>query len=139
MTILSPSDDFWYRSLAPLSNAVSRLDYVSGLRQPGGTYAHWGLSRTFGEAAANEAIAGAHSRIFSEILRTPLKRLVEELRNTASERGADTQEVLSELVSRGDRLIPPRLSGGSKRHFNSIWQALSALERALGPRNGPTA
>jgi hypothetical protein len=139
MTILSPSDDFWYRTLAPLSNAVSRLDYVSGLRQPGGTYAHWGLTRTFGEAAANEAIARAHSQVFSEILRTPLKRLVEELRSTAADRGAETQDILGELLSRGDRLIPPRLAGGSKRHFNSIWQALSALERALGQRSGPAA
>jgi hypothetical protein len=136
MTILSPSDDFWCRSLANFPGPVSRLDYISGLRLPGGTYSHWGLSRIHGDAAANQAIAGAHSKIFSELLSTPVRRLVEELRKLAAQKGTDTHTVLRELMSRGEMLIPQRLSGGSKRHFNSIWQALSALERALGPGNG---
>ena len=139
MTILSPSDDFWIRSLAPLAGPVSKLDYISGLRQPGGGYSHWGLAHIHGEAAANQAIAGAHSRIFSEILRTPLRRLAEEARGLAGEQGTGTRELLLALESRGEKLIPESLGGGSKRHFNSILQALSALASERGPGTGQAA
>jgi hypothetical protein len=132
MPIFSPSDDFWCRSLAGFPGPLSRLEYVSSLRLDGGGYSHWGLMRVHGEAAANQAVADAHTKIFSEILRTPLKRLQVEVCELASQQGIRASDCLAALIARGDHLVPPKLNGGSKRHFSSIFEALSALERALG-------
>jgi hypothetical protein len=130
MTIFSAKDDFWYRSLAAFQGPVSRLEYLAGLRQDSGVYSHWGLVRSHGAAAANQAIASAHSQIFLEILRTPLGLLSEELNHLASEQGTDVRQLLKTLASQGEMLVPQGLNGGSKRHFNSILKALSALARA---------
>jgi hypothetical protein len=139
MTILSAKDDFCSRSLAGFPGPVSRLEYVAGLRQEGGAYSHWGMGRSHGEEAANQAIAGAHSQIFVDMLRTPLSRLAEELRGLSSEHETDASELMQSLESRGEALVPQSLNGGSKRHFNSILQALSALARARALDDGRAA
>jgi uncharacterized protein YunC (DUF1805 family) len=139
MTILKAKDDFWCRSLAALEGPLSRLEYVVGLRQESGVYAHWGMVKSHGEAAANQAIAGAHSQVFVDLLRTPLRRLTEELQGLAIEHGMDARELIRTLESRGEILVPQSLSGGSKQHFSSILKALSALARAAALHDGPTA
>ncbi len=139
MTILSAKDDFWCRTLATFLGPMSRLEYVVGLRQDSGVYSHWGMGRSHGEAAANQAIAGAHSQIFVDTLRTPLSRLAEEMRSLASEHETDVSEFMRELESRGEALVPQSLNGGSKRHFNSILKALSALARAAAIDDGRAA
>jgi hypothetical protein len=133
MTIFSAKEDFWCRSLASFSGPVSRLEYVSGLRQESGVYSHWGMARSHGEAAANQAIAGAHAQIFAEILQTPLSLLLQELRSLASEHGTEPHELLQTLIARRDALVPHSLDGGSRLHFNSVLQALSALARTQAP------
>lgn len=139
MTILSPSEDFWCRSLADFPGPVSKLEYIVSLRTESGAYAHWGLTRVHGEAAANQAIANAHTKIFLEILRTPLSQLQRELRSLAQEQGAHARDLLDAFLERGERLVPHSLNGGSRRHFNSIWESLSAIERAPAPVTGRAA
>ena len=139
MTLLSPSEDFSSKTLAAIPEVIGRLQYVAQLRQQSGIYVHWGLSRVYGEAAANQAIVGAHSQIFLEILRMPLSQLLEEIRSLASQTGTETSHYVTTLASQGDSLVPQNLKGGSKRHFNSILRSLSALATALGLQNHPTA
>ena len=130
MTIFSAKDDFRDRSLAAFRGPVGRLEYVAGLRQTSGVYSHWGMVKTHGEAAANQAIARAHTQIFVDVLRMPLKELLEELRALAVERGVEARELMQTLAARTELLTPQSLNGGSKRHFNSILLTLSALARA---------
>jgi len=137
--ILSPSDDFSNRTLAALPGTLAKLEYVSGLRSDSGVYSHWGLSRTYGQAAANQTVAGAHSEIFLAILRSPLKTLAEEVRQQAEERGLSLREYAATLVSEGERLIPESLRGGTRRHFSLVLQSLSALANAQESRRNPAA
>jgi len=137
--ILSPSDDFSDRTLAAVPGTLAKLEYVSGLRSDGGVYSHWGLSRTYGQAAANQTVASAHSEIFLAILRSPLSTLADEIRQQAEDRGVSVREYATTLASEGEKLIPESLRGGTRRHFNSVLQSLSALAAAQERRQSPAA
>ncbi|HMK28778.1 MAG TPA: hypothetical protein VK473_03770, partial [Terriglobales bacterium] len=75
----SAESDFEQRTLAAIPGTLARLEYVAGLRQDSGSYFHWGLAREFGEKTASDTIAGAHGRLFLDLLRTPLPLLLGEL------------------------------------------------------------
>lgn len=137
--ILSPADDFSSRTLAAVPGLLNKLDYVTGLRSTSGSYEHWGLSRSHGPAAANQTVAGAHADLFLQLLRTPLRELIEEVARMAEERGMKAGEVITSLTEKGETLIPQSLRGGSQRHFSSVLHSLSALARAQERRHSPTA
>lgn len=125
MTISSAYDDFCSRTLGAITGAWQRLRYVAELRAPDGRYQHWGLARTFGDDAAQRTLAQAHTELFLEILRTPLRRLAGD----ASAAG---------IVQRSSYL-PVDLEGGTPQHFNSIVSALAALAEARQPSPTPGA
>jgi len=130
--ILSAAEDFSGKTLAAVPGTLGKLRYVAGLRQDSGVYSHWGMSRSHGDAAANQAIAGAHADIFVEILRTPLNELAGELERLAGEHETNSRELVAALLAEGELLVPQSLKGGSRRHFNSVLLALSALAKAPG-------
>lgn len=137
--ILSPADDFSGRTLAAVSGTLGKLEYVTGLRNDSGVYAHWGLSRTYGEATANQTVAGAHAEVFIQVLRTPISKLAMELWQQAEERGVNASEYVAALASQGERLVPQSLRGGSTRHLNSVLRSLSALADAQERKRSPAA
>ncbi len=137
--ILSPAEDFSGRTLAAVPGTLGKLEYLSGLRSDGGTYSHWGLTRSYGEAAANQAVAGAHADIFIELLRKPLSQLVAEVERQAAERGMSAAEYTAALLELGERAIPQSLRGGSRRHFSSVLRSLSALANAPALQHSPAA
>jgi hypothetical protein len=68
-------DDLAGTTLAAVSGVLGKLEYISHLRKGAGKpYSHWGLSRVYGEAAAQEALAEAHRLLFLRILHTPLRQ-----------------------------------------------------------------
>jgi hypothetical protein len=126
MTFLSAYEDFVVRTLASLPGSLARLVYLGSLRDDAGDYCHWGMSRTFGQGGASEALAQAHTEAWLEVLRTPLPVLFAEAQD--SEMGSETWR------GQPQQLAPPNVSGGTKRHFNSILLALSLLAQAAkGP------
>lgn len=137
--ILSPADDFSSRTLAAVPGTLGKLEYISGLRTDSGAYAHWGLSRSYGEAAANQAVAGAHSEIFIEILRTPISMLAQEIQRQAEAQGMSVREYVVALRSHAEKLIPASLRGGTRRHFNSVLLSVSALADAQERRRDRAA
>jgi hypothetical protein len=137
--ILQPAEDFSGRTLAAVPGVLGKLEYVTGLRGTSETYSHWGLTRSYGEATANQTIAGAHADIFIEVLRTPLSQLAEEVRWQADDRGVKAAEYAATLAELGERLIPQSLRGGSQRHFSSVLRSLSALANVPALRRSPTA
>src|SRR3954468_1590943 len=137
--ILSAAEDFSGKTLAAVAGMLGKLQYVAGLRQESGVYSHWGMSRSYGEAAANQAIAGAHADIFVEILRTPLHELAGELERLACEHETNSRELVKDLLAEGELLVPQSLKGGSRRHFNSVLRSLSALAAAPERQSGQAA
>ncbi|HVP44388.1 MAG TPA: hypothetical protein VMS96_13220 [Terriglobales bacterium] len=125
MTISSAYDDFCARTLSALAGAWQRLQYLAQLRAPDGRYQHWGLARTFGDHAAQRALAQAHSELFLEILRTPLRRL--------------DGEYSAEEAAQWSSYLPENAEGGSPEHFSSVVSALAALSAARRPSPTPGA
>lgn len=138
MTLLSANDDFVKTTLAGVAGILEKLEYVSGLRQAEGGYAHWGLARVHGEQPAQRAMAEAHRRLFLEILRTPVRQLVRELASPTAP-GFEAEALLEALRARQRDLMPASLGGGSERHFNSIFAALLALTRSSTDATRSTA
>ncbi len=135
MTLLPATEDFVTRSLAALPGRWAKLQYVALLRQDG-AYAHWGMERIYGQAAAQRAIEQAHRDLFLEILRTPIAELWREAVATARERATSEGELVRELADSANALVPANFGGGSARHFNSVLLALSALARRSATRPG---
>src|SRR5207253_8661520 len=71
---LSALEDLTTSTLQALSGMWARLQYLAGLQSARGEYRHWGLARTYGSQATQEACQEAHRGVLSNILRTPLDR-----------------------------------------------------------------
>jgi hypothetical protein len=134
MVLLSAFEDFVVRTLGTFSGPLSQLTYLGSLRS-NGQYQHWGLARAYGDTAAGAAISEAHTQVWLEVLRTPLRKLVGEL-NTAS--NEITLPQATGWRSQVPALTPVNLAGGSRRHFHSILLAISLLPQPA-PENPPPA
>ena len=122
MTLLSAYEDFVNRTLSSVPGLLAKLAYLGSLRDDAGDYCHWGMSRTFGQGSASEALAQAHTDAWLEMLRTPIPVLFGETQDSKME-----DETWREQP---EQLTPPNVSGGTKRHFKSILLALSLLSQA---------
>jgi hypothetical protein len=127
---LSPFDDFKKRTLAAIDGVWARLLYVTKLRAKNGRYEHWGHNRTYGELNSQAALAQAHSELYLQVLRTPLRDLMNDLGPDGS---AESSKGASELM------IPANLEGGSPRHFNSVVLAVELLGAARQASTRSTA
>lgn len=127
MTLLSAYEDFVLRTLAPLPGPLAKLGYLASLRGGVGDYCHWGMSRTFGQGSASEALAQAHREAWLEVLRTPIPVLLTETQD--SEMGSEAWR------EQPEQLAPPNVSGASKCHFNSILLTLYLLSQAAKEPN----
>jgi hypothetical protein len=110
---LTATDDFKQRSLGALPTLLERLAYICSLQTEAGVYEHWGLSRAFGNRAAQEAILQAHRDTSMEIIRAPIREIYEEYRE-AVERQTGPQILRAEsLVLKapvsGDELLSAHL------------------------------
>jgi hypothetical protein len=140
MTLYSPLEDFMHRTMSHVPGLWGKLDYVASLRaeEGNGEYEHWGLSRVFGPESAQKALEQAHRNLVLELLRTPLPMLMEEARRSAERQQMPLNVFVQELHSRGERLLPTRLGGGSAKHFSSVLLALSALAVCRPPHTAAT-
>jgi hypothetical protein len=82
--LLSPKDDFKNRTLSAFPSVLEKLSYVCSLRNPDGTYDHWGLKQLLGEAKANNTIHGVHGDLTMEATRTPIRELSRQFENSNS-------------------------------------------------------
>jgi hypothetical protein len=136
MTLRSALEDLLETTLIGVAGITGKIEYVASLRdQVSGTYSHWGLTRTHGEAAAQQALAEAHRQLFLRLLRTPLCTLCDDVVISGEALQMTGVEYVERLRSRAAALLPPDLGGGSARHFSSVLQALSAL--ASNPARTP--
>jgi hypothetical protein len=127
MTLYSALDDFQERSLRSVSGLLRRLIYVIGLRSSDGSYSHWGLERVHGSVAARDAVALAHKRLVTAILRMPLSKLLEDARVLQLAEENQGKDWLADLNRQRAQALPPGPGAGTERHFNAVLAALSSL------------
>lgn len=124
----SALEDLLGTTLVAVAGIVGKIDYLASLRDAAsGAYSHWGLSRTYGEQAAQQALAEAHRLIFLRLLQTPLHTLRDEVMLSSGALQITAGEYMKQVRSRMPALMPQDLSGGSARHFSSVLRALSVL------------
>lgn len=126
MTLLPIKDDLLERTLASIPGILGKLNYVADLRESG-RYAHWGLARTYGEEALQRTMGEIHRALFLQVLRTPLRQLLEDVRRSAAAQRSDVRPYLEAILRNARSLVPPNLGGGSAAHFNSVVAALLSL------------
>ncbi len=139
MTLLSALEDLLTRTLAAIPGLLARLEYLASLKV-NGRYGHWGLSRVYGERAAQRAMTDAHRMVVGEVLRTRLELLVQDSEAACAAAGRETPAYLEELRQRQTNLLSDEtLPQATTRHFSSVLYALSALTRAQRRATRPGA
>src|SRR5450755_2812297 len=113
MTLKSALEDLLETTIAGVAGILGKVEYVASLRDvASGGYSHWGLSRAYGEQAAQRALAETHRRLFLTLLRTPLRVLCDDVRISCGVLPITAGEYVDRL--RGDAaLLPQDLGGGS--------------------------
>jgi hypothetical protein len=128
MPLQSALEDLLGTTLAGVEGIVGKIEYVASLRDAqSGNYTHWGLSRSHGDQAAQQAIAEAHRLLFLRMLQTPLRALRDEVVVSSGALQMTAVEYVEKFLSRTPVLLPKDLGGGSALHFSSVLDALSLL------------
>ena len=132
MTLKSALEDLTRSTLRAISGCLQRLESLSGLRERGEGYSHWGFEKLHGESAANKALAEAHSSAVSNVLSTPLSKLLSDVQSSTQAEGQNTEAYLRGLSQKGSELLPNNPGPGSARHLSSVLHALLGLEKNRG-------
>ena len=132
MTIKSAVEDLTRNTLRAVRGGFQKVEYLAGLRAKGEAYAHWGFRKVHGDSAANKALAEAHRTSVSQVLSTPLAKLLADVEMATQEEGQSTEEYLKRLSEKGTVLLPNNPGPGSVRHFNSVLHALLGIEKHRG-------
>jgi hypothetical protein len=129
MKFKSAFDDFRETTLEAIAGCLRRLDYLSGLRDKTKQedYAHWGLTRIYGDLQSRRALTQAHRTLVSEVLSTPIPKLLEDAERSSEIAGVQPDAYLERLSQRGVNLLPAAPGAGSARHLNSVLNALLGL------------
>jgi hypothetical protein len=127
MTLHSALDDLRETTLNAFVGCLKRLEYLSGLRDKGGSYEHWGLARVYGDLAAKRALARAHRSLLSQVLAMPIRKLVEDAKQSGEAAGVPPAVYVERLATTSPNLLPQGPGAGSARHLSSVLHALSSL------------
>jgi len=127
MTLISPLEDLQENTLKAIPGRLGKLAYVARLRDKDGGYSHWGLVRVYGDSNAVRALTKAHTTVLSEVLSTPLGKLVRDVEQTSQGTGVAVGAYLEQLSRCSSDLLPATPGAGSARHLNSVLHALSSL------------
>jgi hypothetical protein len=128
VTLLAIKDDFLQRTLANIPGLLGKLDYVADLWEDG-KYVHWGLTRVYGEEGMQRTLAEVHRGLFLQVLRMPMRQLLEDVTRSAAAQRSDVRQYLETVLRDPRSLMPANLGGGSEAHFNSVVAALLSLPR----------
>jgi hypothetical protein len=129
MSLKSAAEDLQARTLRAVSGLFGKLEYLAGLRRGDGAYTHWGLSRVHGDDATQRALREAHSGVVSTILRTPLRKLLQDLNDSARETTREPDDLLKKLRDASSQVAPPQPGAGASRHLSSVLRALASLAK----------
>src|SRR5579863_10074104 len=97
MTLHSALEDLHQTTLRAVAGHMRRLEYVSGLRNQRDSYAHWGLCRVYGDLPATKAIAETHRELVSQVLSTPIRKLMEDVDQSSRVAGLTAGSYVQQL------------------------------------------
>lgn len=126
MTLLAIKDDFLERTLSRVPGVLGKLGYMGALIEDG-RYVHWGLERVYGGEGTQRAVAEVHRGLFLQVLRTPLRQLLEDARRSAAAERSEVRRYLEKILRHPEGMVPQQMGGGSLAHFNSVVAALLSL------------
>lgn len=131
MTLKSALQDLKQTTLAAVTGLFGKLAYLASLRQKKEEgYQHWGMSHIYGRETSDKALAIAHGEVVTEVLRTPVHNLVEDLHDSCKPEGVPPQEYVEGLRQEFENLLPgAKKNSPSALHLSSVLVALSALEK----------
>ena len=127
MTLHSALEDLQETTLRAFAGCLNKLEYLSGLRDKEGSYTHWGFTRVYGDLAAKKALARAHRSMLSKVLAMPIRKLMEDAKQSGEAAGVSPDAYVERLATASPNLVPPGPGAGSARHLSSVLHALSSL------------
>jgi hypothetical protein len=125
MRLKSAREDFESTTLSAVPGLLGRLSYVGRLQDGKGRYEHWGLSKVYGDDAAQGAMSAAHRILISEVLKKPLAVLLKDALTSCPNERPREPEFLASLAQAHP--APRPLSSAAQAHLRSVMSALSAL------------
>ena len=137
MTLYSALEDLQETTLRAFTGCLTKLEYLSGLRDKQGIYDHWGLTRVHGDLAAKRALTRAHRSLLSKVLAMPFRSLLEDARQSSAAAGVSPAAYAERLAA--TNLLPHEPGAGSARHLSSVLHALSSLLKNPGSDANPQA
>lgn len=130
MTLRSALQDLRETTLAAITGLLAKLTYLASLRRSEGGYLHWGLSLIHGEESSERALKAAQTEVLSNVLRTPISQLVEDLRESSQNNNQSAEAYVDSMRGQFRKLLPSAEDTASAAHLNSVLTALSSLEEA---------
>ena len=139
MTLHSALEDLQETTLRAFVGCLNKLEYISGLRDEAGSYEHWGFTRVYGDLAAKRALRRTHRSLLSKILAMPIRKLVEDAKQSSEVAGIPADTYIDRLAATSPNLLPDGPGAGSARHLSSVLHALSSLlKNPKADANPPT-
>jgi hypothetical protein len=129
VTLKSALQDLRETTLDAISGLLAKLDYLASLRRRDGGYSHWGLSLVHGEESSGRALKAAHTEVLSNVLRTPIAELEDDLHESSRDSQKSEEAYVEGMREQFDELLPSPEDAASARHLNSVLVALSSLKK----------
>jgi hypothetical protein len=135
MRLKSAVEDFEANTLRAVPGLLGRLSYVGSLHDGKGQYDHWGLTKVYGDDAAQRAIRASHRVLLSDVLKKPLAALLQDVAASCSKEHLTEREFLATLA----QSPPTPISPAARAHLRSVLSALSTLVESQDSANLPGA
>ena len=137
MTLKSALQDLRETTLAAISGLLAKLAYLASLRRREGRHLHWGLSQVHGEESSERALKVAQTEVLSNVLRTPISELVEDLRESTQRTDQTPQAFVDGMREQSAPLSTAPISIPATSYYNPFGPttdpaALKAASRILG-------
>ena len=123
----SALEDFESTTLGAIPGLLAKLHYIATLHDGQGNYAHWGMGKVHGKEAARRALRAAHTAVLTQVLRSSLRLLDQDLRRSASGGQITEREFLVSLERLAPQALPDPSVAASEKHLTAVLHALSAL------------
>lgn len=139
MPLTSALEDFERTTLQAVPGVLGKLRYMAELHDGQGGYVHWGMGRVYGEPTARRAIRSSHSAVITQLLKTPLRDLMNDLARSAAAANLTPGEFLYSVERVLSRAVPPGTVPAAQKHFMAVLHALSAVVQSQARANLPNA
>ncbi|MBZ5492483.1 MAG: hypothetical protein LAO76_16285 [Acidobacteriia bacterium] len=86
--IFKAAEDFKKRTLSALPSLLEKVAYICSLQTGGGSYMHWGFTRTYGNRPTQDAIYAAHLETAQALSHVPVREIFQEYQKAVARSGS---------------------------------------------------